>query len=136
MTQLSFGPAVMYGQRVDLSGTGIGPRQFGLLQDVDITFSYTQKELYGQSQFPAAIARGQGKVTGKAKMAQINVLLYADIFFGLAPASGSHTVSQDEPQTIPATPPYIITVANASSYVDDLGVWIAASGDRFNTAVS
>src|SRR5215472_281000 len=136
MTQLSFGPAVMYGQRVDLSGTGIGPRQFGLLQDVDITFSYTQKELYGQFQFPAAIARGQGKVTGKAKLAQINVLLYADLFFGLAPGAGSDTVSQDEQQTIPQNPPYSVTVAQAVNYLDDLGVWMAASGDRFNTATA
>jgi len=126
----------MFGQRLDLSGAGIGPRQFGLLQDVDITFSYTQKELYGQMQWPAAIARGQGKVTGKAKLAQINVLLYADLFFGLAPAAGSHTMSQDEPETIPQNPPYTVTVANAATYVDDSGVWLAASGDRFNTATA
>jgi hypothetical protein len=126
----------MYGQRVDQAGSGIGPRQFGLLQDVDITFSYTQKELYGQQQFSAAIARGQGKITGKAKLAQINVLLYADLFFGLAPTTGSDTVSQDEPETIPQTPPYTVTVAQAAAYLDDLGVWNAVTGDRFNTATA
>jgi len=49
-----------------------------VLQDVDIATAFTSKELYGQNQFPAALASGQGKVTGKAKMPQINVLLYAD----------------------------------------------------------
>jgi hypothetical protein len=136
MTQLSFGPGIMYGQRLDISGSGIGPRQFGLMQDVDVTFSYTQKELYGQQQFPAAIARGQGKVTGKAKLAQINVLLYADLFFGLAPVAGSKTVSQDESQTIPATPAYTVTVTNAAAYVGDLGVWLSATGDRFNSVTT
>jgi len=76
--QLSFGPAAMWAERTDATGSGIGPRQFGVLQDVDITTAFTSKELYGQNQFPAALASGQGKVTGKAKMPQINVLLYAD----------------------------------------------------------
>lgn len=136
MTQVSFGPAVMFGERVDQTGSGIGPRQFGLMQDVDITFTYTSKELYGQTQFPAVIARGQGKITGKAKLAQINVLLYSDLFFGLASAPNSVTMSQDEPETIPATSPYTVSVANATQYVDDAGVWMAATGDRFNRVTS
>jgi len=133
VTQLSFGPGVMYGERVDTTGSGIGPRQFGLMQDVDITFSYTDKPLYGQQQFPAALARGQGKITGKAKLAQINVLLYSDLFFGLTPTIGSsQTVSQDEALTIPATPPFTVTVSHAAAYLQDLGVWNAITGDRFN----
>jgi hypothetical protein len=134
--QLSFGPGVMFGQRLDISGAGYGPRQFGLMQDVDITFTYAQKELYGQQQFAAAIARGQGKVTGKAKVAQINVLLYADLFFGLSAVAGSDTVSQDEAVSIPNLSPYTITVAHTTSFEQDLGVWMASSGERFNTATT
>jgi hypothetical protein len=130
--QLSFGPGVMYGERVDQQGSGIGPRQFGLMQDVDITFAFTNKDLYGQNQFPAAIARGQGKVTGKAKLAQINVLLYSDLFFGLGTSPGTVTVSQDESVTIPTLAPFSITVANASSFDTDLGVWLDYNGARFN----
>jgi hypothetical protein len=103
-----------------------------VLQDIQIDFDWTNKELYGQLQFPVAIARGQGKITGKAKFAQILGLLYSDIFFGVTPATGQFAVSQLEAATVPATTPYSVTPANAASYNDDLGVTYAASGRRFN----
>src|SRR5271165_3541528 len=80
--QLSFGSGAVWGERTDVTGSGIGPRQFGVLQDIQIDFDWTDKALYGQLQFPVAIARGQGKITGKAKFAQILGLLYSDIFLG------------------------------------------------------
>jgi len=80
--QLSFGSGAIWGERTDVIGSGIGPRQFGVLQDIQIDFDWSDKELYGQLQFPVAIARGQGKITGKAKFAQILGLLYSDIFRG------------------------------------------------------
>ena len=130
--QLSFGSGAVWGERTDVTGSGIGPRQFGVLQDIQIDFDWSDKELYGQLQFPVAIARGQGKITGKAKFAQILGLLYSDIFFGLTPATGQFAVSQLEAATVPATTPYAVTAANAASFNDDLGVSYAASGERFN----
>jgi hypothetical protein len=130
--QLSFGSGAIWGERTDVTGSGIGPRQFGVLQDIQIDFDWTDKELYGQLQFPVAIARGQGKITGKAKFAQILGLLYSDIFFGLTPANGQFAVSQLEAAIVPAATPYTVTAANASSYNDDLGVVYASSGKRFN----
>jgi hypothetical protein len=103
--QLSFGSGAVWGERTDVTGSGIGPRQFGVLQDIQIDFDWTDKPLYGQLQFPVAIARGQGKITGKAKFAQILGLLYSDIFFGLTPATGQFAVSQLEAASIPAVPP-------------------------------
>lgn len=123
----------MFGTRTDTTGSGIGPRQFGLLQDVDITVSFTSKELYGQAQFPAALARGQGKVKGKAKLARINVRLYSDIFFGLTASAGSQTASQYENATIPQTPPFNVTVANAANFAADLGVSYGGSGTSSGT---
>jgi hypothetical protein len=134
--QLSFGSGALWGERTDVTGSGIGPRQFGVLQDIQIDFSWSDKELYGQLQFPVAIARGQGKITGKAKFAQILGLLYSDIFFGVAPATGQFAVSQFEAATVPATTPYTVTPANAASYNDDLGVSYAASGKRFNRVMT
>jgi hypothetical protein len=131
----------MWGVRTDTTGSGIGPRQFGLLQDVDLTVSFTAKELYGQSQFPAALARGQGKVKGKAKFARINVRLYSDVFFGLTASTGNSTTAQYEAATIPATTPFTATVANAATFIPagatlplggDLGVNYASNGDMFN----
>jgi hypothetical protein len=78
--QLSFGSGAVWGERTDVIGSGIGPRQFGVLQDIQIDFDWSDKELYGQLQFPVAIARGQGKIVGKAKFAQILGLLYSDFF--------------------------------------------------------
>ncbi len=130
--QLSFGSGAVWGERTDVSGSGIGPRQFGILQNIQIDFDWTDKELYGQLQFPVAIARGQGKITGKAKFAQILGLLYSDIFFGLNAATGQFAVSQLEAGTVPAVTPFTITVANAASYNDDLGVVYATTGKRFN----
>jgi hypothetical protein len=131
-TQLSFGSGALWGERVDLTGSGIGPRQFGILQDVQISFDWSEKELYGQLQFPQAIARGTAKIVGTAKFAQILGLLYSDIFFGQSAALGQFAISQLEPATVPATAPFAVTVANASSYNDDLGVAYAATGQRFN----
>jgi hypothetical protein len=130
--QLSFGSGAVWGERTDVTGSGVGPRQFGVLQDIEIDFDWTDKELYGQLQFPVAIARGQGKITGKAKFAQILGLLYSDIFFGVTPVTGQFAVSQLEAATVPATTPYTVTPANAVSYNDDLGVSYAGSGRRFN----
>src|SRR5512132_3307544 len=116
--QLSFGSGAIWGERTDVSGSGIGPRQFGVLQDIQIDFNWSDKELYGQLQFPVAIARGQGKITGKAKFAQILGLLYSDIFFGLTPATGQFAVAQLEAASVPASTPYSITPANAANFND------------------
>jgi hypothetical protein len=134
--QLAFGSGALWGERTDLTGSGIGPRQFGVLQDVQIDFDWTDKELYGQFQFPVAIARGQGKISGKAKFARILGLLYSDIFWGLTPSSGQFGVQEYEADVVPASTPFQITVGNAASFNDDLGVSYAtgsqASGAPFN----
>ncbi len=112
--QLAFGAGALWGNRTDVTGGGIGPDQFGILHDVQIDFDWTTKELWGQFQFPVDIARGQGKITGKAKFARIFGAIFGDLFFG---------------QT-----PFTIAVANAASFADDLGVYYANgnnAGGRF-----
>ena len=92
------------------------------------------KELWGQFQFPVDIARGQGKITGRAKFARIFGAIYGDLFFGQTPATGQLTVSENEAATVPATSPYTVTVANAATFSDDLGVFYAGganAGQRF-----
>jgi hypothetical protein len=129
--QLSFGAGALWGERTDVqigSTGGNGARQFGVLQYIQIDFNWTDKELYGQFQFPVAVARGQGKITGKAKFARILGLLYSDIFFGQNAATGQFAVSQYEAATVPASTPFTATVANAANYNDDLGVYYAATG--------
>lgn len=132
--QLSFGSGALWGERTDVeigSTGGSGARQFGVLQDIKIDFDWTEKPLYGQSQFPVAIGRGMAKITGACKFAQIFGNLYSDIFFGLTPATGQFLITQSEPQTVPGSP-YSVTVTNAANYNDDLGVVYAATGKRLN----
>jgi hypothetical protein len=130
--QLAFGSGALWGERTDVTGSGIGPRQFGVLQDIQIDFDWTDKELYGQFQFPIAIARGQGKVSGKAKFAQILGLLYSDLFFGQPAATGQFGIQEYEADTVPPSTPFAVNVANAATYNDDLGVYYAGTGVAFN----
>ena len=132
--QLAFGAGALWGNRTDVTGSGIGPDQFGILQDVQIDWDWTTKELWGQFQFPVDIARGQGKITGRAKFARIVGAIYGDLFFGQTPASGQLTVAENEAASVPATIPYTVTVGNAATYADDLGVYYATgsnAGNRF-----
>jgi hypothetical protein len=132
--QLAFGAGALWGTRTDVAGSGIGPDQFGILQEVQIEWDWTTRELWGQYQFPVDIARGQGKITGKAKFARIFGAIYGDLFFGQTLATGGLTVSQNEAAIVPATLPYTVTAANAASFADDLGVYYAAganAGSRF-----
>jgi hypothetical protein len=86
------------------------------------------KELYGQYQFPVAIARGQGKATGKAKMAQVSGLAFNNLFFGGTLASGQLATAFGEAGTIPSSSAFTVTVVNSSTWQDDYGVVFAATG--------
>lgn len=123
--QLAFGSGALWGERTDATGSSIGPQQFGILQDVQIDFGWTTKELFGQNQFAVAVARGQGKINGKAKLANIAARLYSDLFFGVTAAAGGYTVAQGELASVPGSGPYTVTVANAGAYADDLGVVVS-----------
>jgi hypothetical protein len=129
--QFAFGSGALWGERTDVTGSGIGPRQFAVLQDVQVSFDWTDKPLYGQFQFAQVVARGQGKITCSAKFAQVFGLLYSDIFFGSTPAIGQFTVQQYEINIVPTLAPYIIAVGNAGSFFDDLGVTYL-NGTRFS----
>ena len=101
------------------------PMKFGTLQDVSLDISGDVKQLYGQKQFPEAVARGKCKITGKAKFAAINGKMLNDLFFGQPMGSGMIKTSLDETATVPATP-FQITVINASTFKQDWGVRYAS----------
>jgi hypothetical protein len=130
--QLVFGIGALWGTRNDVAG--VGPDQFGVLQDNSIDFAFELKELYSQLQFPVDIARGKGKITGKAKMARVFGALYADLFFGASALSaGQQNVSQSELKTLATVS---VSVTNASTFVADLGVYYNAAGNKPLTFVT
>jgi hypothetical protein len=105
------------------------PRQFGTLQDVSIDVTFTEKPLYGQYQYPVAVGRGTGKVTGKAKAAFINGAFLADIFFQPtnAPSTTQTIGVTNELHTPTGGPPPTASPNNTTGFAD-LGVVDAATG--------
>ena len=118
-----FGIGALWGTRNDIAN--VGPDQFAILQENSVEFAFEIKELYSQLGFPVDIARGKGKVTGKAKMARVFANLYGDIFFGDAVSPGEDNVSENENHTLATI---TTTVTFSTGYVADLGVYYNATG--------
>lgn len=128
MAQFAFGAGVLVGTALtDAFGAALAnptPIQFGILQEASVDLSFDIKELFGQYQFPVAIGRGKGKITGKAKFAQLNGLTVNTLFFGQTLASGElGEVIATTGTAIPTTP-FTITVTppNSGTFANDLGV--------------
>ena len=130
----SFGSGVLVGTRTDVLNAT--PVNFGLLQEVTIEETASVKELYGQYQRPIAQARGTIKTTGKAKVARISGLAFANLFYGVAPAAGQLATAFSEVDLVAAASPYTATAANAATFVDDGGVVYASSGLPLTKVVS
>lgn len=131
-----FGAGAFWGNRTDVTGSGIGPDPFAVLQNITIDFGFDIRPLHGQFQFPVDVARGKGKITGKAAFARFFGAIYGDLFFGTTPTTGMTDVAENEAGTIPSSPTYTITVTNAANYVDDLGVLNATTGAKFTRVTS
>jgi hypothetical protein len=126
MAQYGFGGGSLWGLRSDVSGAS--PVKFGALQDVQLEFSGDLKELYGQGQYALALARGKTKVQLKARLAQINGLIFNNLYFGATLSAGQTLVAESELGSIPSSSPYTVTAANSSAWIKDLGVFYAATG--------
>lgn len=137
MTSLSinFGVGNMILTRTDVSNPT--PTQIGVIQDCEVDFDFTNKDLIGQNQFPVDVARAQGKISGKAKSALIKARNMNDAFFGaiLAPATGI-AFALNEAQSVPGTSTYTITVTHAGTFVADQGVFYAVTGASFTVVAS
>lgn len=97
----SFGSGTLWGTPVAGNlPTNPTPIKFGTLQSVDLDISYEIKELYGQKNFPEAIARGKGKITGKAKFGRINSNLFNQLFFAQNTTTPMELGSVDEAGTV------------------------------------
>lgn len=132
-TSVAFGSGVLI---ATASGANPTPVQFGALQDVTLDFSFASKQLFGQYQFPIAFARGEGKITGKAKFANIDGPLYNACFFGQALSSGQKLWAYNEAGSVASASPYNYTVANAANFDADLGVVYASSGQALTRVAS
>jgi len=105
----SFGAGVLWAtQLTDYTGAAVAlptPLLLGTLQDVSIDISYDSKPLHGQNAFAVANARGKGKVSGKAKFARLDGLLFQSVISGMPITSGIASVVYDTTgAAIPSTP--------------------------------
>ncbi|MCE9561887.1 MAG: hypothetical protein K8U57_07520 [Planctomycetes bacterium] len=133
MTAYAFGSGTLIGVRTDIANQT--PAVFGVVQDAEIDFDFSLKELIGQYQAPVAIARGALKITGKAKAARIYGSMYNSLFFAQTQATGGILQAVNESGSIPTTP-YQITVANSSGFLTDLGVFNATTGVQLTRVAS
>jgi hypothetical protein len=112
MAFATFGSGVLVGARTDIAGAT--PRQFATLQDVSVDFKGEIKQLYGQYQFPEAVARGKTSVSVKAKYGRVSGALFNDLFFGQASAVGATLAIFREAATVPAAPSAATSAATTS----------------------
>jgi hypothetical protein len=113
MSQFQFGAGVLIGTPTqNAAGAPIAnptPVQFGALQDVSLDISFDTKMLYGSQQFPLAVGRGKGKITGKAAFAQMNGTLLNSLLFGQTMTNNVISDYIDTVGTLIPTTPFQIT---------------------------
>lgn len=115
------------------------PVILGTMQDVGVDMSVELKMLYGGKRYPLAVGQGKGKISIKAKYADINAAILGQLFYGKTAAAGIKAGVFDFPAAIPSTGPHEVTVAppNSGTFVADLGVVNVSTGkqmDRVGTA--
>ena len=114
---------------VILTGLGLTPINVGTLQDVEIDISASTQMLYGSNQFPEIIARGEGKISGKAKTGKIDLGMISTLYSGIAPdVTGYEKLIKLEAHSVPASSTYTVTATHTAGFIADQGVYYAAGG--------
>lgn len=110
------------------------PVRVGVMQNVSIEISFDEKPLYGQNQFPEAVARGKAKASCKCEFAQIDSQAISSIFLGGTPVAGQGIIVDLEAQTLTGTSKAVSHSGTAFSA--DLGVFYATTGQPLSRAAS
>ena len=128
MSQIFFGAGALFGTPLtNYAVTAVAnptPVKFGILQDISLDVSFDVKMLYGASQFPFAVARGKGKISGKASFAQINAQVWNSLVFAQGNTANLTQNYEDLIGSVVPATPYQITPTPPSSgtWSQDLGV--------------
>lgn len=96
------------------------PVPAGVLQEVSLDLSQETKELMGSKAFAVDIAKGAGKITGKAKNAQIRAAQFAAILSGSTVTTGKVYGVFEQPTGVIAGASYDTTAG--ANFVQNLGV--------------
>ena len=120
----SFGSGLMIAKNLTANSQ---PVIIGALQDISLELSGKTESLYGQGQMPLLAARGEFKISCKAKTGYVSGPLYSSLVLGVTAASGTTSVAYAEAHAVPASP-YQVTVTNSATFVEDMGVINATTG--------
>ncbi|WP_196607429.1 hypothetical protein [Pectinatus frisingensis] len=102
--------------------------EFGTLQNTDLSISFDKKELYGRKQMPVHIARGKGKVEGKAAQADIKAKAINLILNGTLSA-GQLNVAEPINSVIPTISPYTVSMGTLLGALNNVLIVYDTSGD-------
>ena len=115
---------------------GLTPVRFGILQDIEIDIASGVAELYGQNQFPEAIGRGKGKITGKAKIGKFDVNLFNSLYYGGTVTVGSYEKQvKSDPLTAGASA-NSVTPTISSVAIQDMGLYYSATGVQLTVSTA
>jgi hypothetical protein len=124
MTQFVFGSGTLVMKRTDIANAQ--PALLGTLQDISVDFDRKIESLLGQYNVAIALGGGELKISGKAKFARFQATQFNNLFFGQTLTTNSMLeMTTGEPVT-PTSAAF--TVSNGSAFVEDLGVFYAATG--------
>jgi hypothetical protein len=102
------------------------PALLGTLQDISVDFDRKIEALLGQYNVAIALGGGELKISGNAKFARFQATQFNNLFLGQTLTAGSMLeMTTGEPVT-PASGAF--TVVNGSTFVEDLGLFYAATG--------
>jgi hypothetical protein len=132
MTAINFGSGTLICKRTDVALTK--PILLGILQDVEIDITQTNKELRGAYKMPFDVAPSDLKVSGKAKFAKIQSDGINNLLLGGTETSNAGT-AMSVAEAINATGTSF-SVAHTSTFVEDLGLYYASTLTQLQPAAS
>lgn len=126
----AFGPGILIVSRTDISIPS--PINVGFAQEFSIEAAGTTKQLYGQKQWPLAVARGTIKGTGKFKAATLSGLAWSALFYGVS-ASTTNQIAWNVGSTftLSTSSTAAVQVGSSLTFDADLGITYVATGLPF-----
>jgi hypothetical protein len=129
---IQFGSGIVIARPLSQSGSSLAPvpspKQAAELQNVSFDIKGDLKELYSLYQYPDDVAVGKKKITGKAQLGALDLMLLNQIFAANAVAAGIVDVQWNEAHTVPTSSSYNVVVTNSTHFLNDYGVVYAATG--------
>ena len=98
------------------------PVLLAVAQEVSIGVKFDTKKLYGENQFPVAVARGKGDITVKVKNANLIGAILNSVVFGQSNTTTSQLAAYiDRTGTVIASTTVTIAPPTSGTYAYDLG---------------